>query len=317
MWDVTANVDVEADAAVAAVETSIEDLRRELQRLRRRDEGLSAAIRRLNEQLEEAASIHRDLLSSPQPFIHGARVFSFDRPAETVGGDFQYVRRLDESHVAMALADATGHGLPAGMLAVFVQRSIRAAEHDLGSAGALTPETVLERVNAEFLDANLKDCQFAAILYAVYDESTHIIRWARAGACYPILVRQGVEPRQIVSAGPLAGVSRDPRFEIAELRLSPGDSLVFHSDGLEALLLGEQAAGGCGLGETDWVQDLGDSPIDRQLESLKWRLDAARADDWRADDVTVLILQRDETSRPLHRRPAGVRPFAELAEAAR
>jgi len=267
-------------------------LQRELEELRSREEKYKEDISRWDQQLRLASVIQRDLLPSRLPAIDGLDVHILYHPLDMLSGDSYDVIRLDDSHVAFSLSDATGHGLPAALLSAFVKRSLRGRERMDRGERFLEPDEVLARVNSDLLDTELEECQFVAALYAVYDVATRTIRWARGGTPYPILARCGRRPDRIISEGPIVGACNGPRFELVERQLDPGDTLIFHTDGLEALLLKDQAhLGCCGLDRTDWFHALGRRSLLHQLEEVQERLVNFHEADGSADDVTILALQ--------------------------
>jgi hypothetical protein len=263
-----------------------------------RDTGRQARIRRIDDQLRLAASLQRNL-RTPAPTVEGLDIHTVYRPADVISGDAYDVARLDETHVAVTVADATGHGLPAGLLSTFVRRSLRGKEFLRDGYRLLEPDEVLARANADILETRLQECQFVTATYAVYDEATRIIRWARGGAPYPILVPFGGPPMQVTSRGPLLGAIPGARFEVVEHRLDPGDTILFHTDGLDAMLLGARRdLGCCDLDRTDWYGGLGTRSIDVQLAALD-RVEAASELDADRDDLTVIALQaRKAIARP-------------------
>ncbi|MEK7731506.1 MAG: PP2C family protein-serine/threonine phosphatase, partial [Planctomycetota bacterium] len=190
-----------------------------------------------------------------------------------------------------ALADATGHGLPGGVLATFVSRTLRGGVGQNGLKRSLSPDEVLSRINHDLLDAGFSDCPFVTALYAIYHEPTRTLTWTRGGAPYPILVHRGEIPRQIMSQGPLIGAVANAEFETVSLTLEPGDTVVFHTDGLEALVGDRRTQRGWSdLSNSEWFRRLGEQPLDRQIEDLEARLDSIDESDWRVDDVTVIAL---------------------------
>lgn len=302
----------------------LSSLRRELTVLKRRDAVLTADACRLEDQLKLAGAVQRDLLRSVRPIVEGVNIQTLIHAAEEVSGDVCDVARLDESHVAILLADATGHGMPAGLLAVFIKQSLRG---QMRSATALEqchtlaePDKVLERLNEDILEADIQECHFATAIRAVYNEQTHVIRWARGGAPYPILARCGESPRQIKSAGPILGSFGQAGFEVVELKLEPGDRLIFHTDGLDALLLNPQTHLGCSeLHRTAWFkslaagskEDLRSTPIERHLDALRNQLAQTSDTDWNVDDLSVVALElSDEVPRELKRATLRQQPIA-------
>jgi sigma-B regulation protein RsbU (phosphoserine phosphatase) len=255
---------------------------RELETLRRRDQVQRAALQQLQDQMRSAAELQRDLLPSRVPTIGGLQVDTLYRPAETVSGDFYDIVRLDDHRVAFTLADATGHGLPAGMLSALTRRSLRARN------GSAFPDEVLAAANREVLSLGLSECQFVAALHAVYDEFARTLSWARGGLPYPIVVRDGEAPRQVSSAGPALGTVQDASFEVVTMTLQHGDRIIFHTDGLDCLLA-ERPGGD--LPTSLWFAEVARSELQSQINRLDARLAQARSAAHHIDDVTVIALQ--------------------------
>jgi sigma-B regulation protein RsbU (phosphoserine phosphatase) len=239
-----------------------------------------------------AGQIQRDLLPDPLPQIEGAGIHTLYRPADRVSGDLYDVARLDACHVALSFADATGHGLPAALLTMLARRALQATPGGNGRDALRRPQDVLAELNREILGADLSQCQFLSGLYAVYDENSGALCWARGGSPYPILVRHGLPPQQLVSEGMLLGVDEQACFEHAELSLAPGDVVVFHTDGLDALLLHEDGRRVYDdLSQTPWYRALSSVPIAEQLSAIAGWVDETPSDAWPVDDLTVLALE--------------------------
>ena len=269
----------------------LEAMRSEIDELRRREEAGARSLDLLNDQLRQAGALQRELLPSSLPDVKGLEVHSLYRPAEHLSGDLYDVFRLDDARTAFLLADATGHGLPAGMLSTLVRGSLRGRRRTDSGDARLEPHEVLAGANDELIGNALSDCQFVTAVYAVYDEVTHRLTWARAGAPYPILIPHGESPRLISSEGPVLGAFTGAYFGTVDLTLRPGDTVIFHSDGLEAVLLDRHTGlGCCDLQRTEWFASLGREPIAGALGNLDSRISAADETDWHVDDVTVLAL---------------------------
>jgi serine phosphatase RsbU (regulator of sigma subunit) len=270
---------------------------------RRRQRTQRAALGRLDRELQLAGALQRNL-HAPPPLGNGVDFHVLYRPAGAVSGDTYDVTRLGPSSVSIALADATGHDLSAALLSVFVKRSLRGRELSDGAGRLLDPDEVLARANNDLIDAGLTECQFVTALYAVYDEGTRVIRWARAGAPYPILLRPGRPPQKLLSNGPLLGVLPLPTFAVAELQLRPGDTVLFHTDGLEALLSDERDRTDCSdPALAAWLQASEDAPPKEVLLRLENALDTAEQFGRVSDDVTVVGLSVHESiaaHRPTH-----------------
>ena len=108
--------------------------------------------RQYKHQLQLASRLQRKFLPEQLPAIPGVDIDTAFCPAEYVSGDIYDVHRLDEDHVGIALADATGHGMPAALLTVYVKRALRGKEVHDDAYEILAPDVVLRRLNDEIVD---------------------------------------------------------------------------------------------------------------------------------------------------------------------
>lgn len=266
----------------------LDALRSEIESLRRRERQHREQLKRLERERLEGGAMQRELLPQALPAVDGAEIGALFRPADVISGDLYDVVRLDDEHVALMLIDATGHGIAAALLAAHARRVIRGVSRDALFA-RLHPGEVLSRLNEELVACGLTECSFVAALYAVLHEPTSTIRWARGGVPYPVLRRRGAKPRAVVSEGPIVGVSDRARFPVVEMKLKPGDTLVFHTDGLENRRAGSSPADvpEC-VGE--WLTSNEDSEIAERIAMLERELREAARVEPAHDDVTLLAV---------------------------
>ncbi len=187
-------------------------------------------------QLRLASQVQREFLPENLPAYGPASFRVVFRPVDYVSGDIYDIHRLDEEHIGIAVADASGHGIPAALLTVYIKRALRGKEIENGLYHVLSPDEVLRRLNDDLVDANLSECPFVAATYAVLNIRTRDLTLARAGAPYPIYLAAHGELRLMTPRGGVVGVLPDACFEVAALRLQPGDSLLMFSDGLERIV---------------------------------------------------------------------------------
>ena len=199
--------------------------------------------RRYISQLRLASQVQREFLPETLPRFGPVSFSVLFRPVDFVSGDIYDVHRLDEDHVGIAIADASGHGIPAALLTVYIKRALRGKEIEHGTYRILSPDEVLNRLNEDILDAHLTECPFVAAVYAVLNTRTLEMSLARGGAPYPIHRTADGKLRLIDPPGGVVGVLAQPRFEVRQLQLQPGDSLLIFSDGLERIIAPLQATG--------------------------------------------------------------------------
>ncbi|MBK9120542.1 MAG: SpoIIE family protein phosphatase [Phycisphaerales bacterium] len=232
-------------AALLSMRKSLHTLHTGLVANRRTGEHIAQRYMR---QLRLASQVQRGFLPTSLPQLPGLQFDALFRPVDYVSGDIYDVHRLDEEHVAIALADATGHGISAALLTVYIKRALRGKEIHGGRYRILPPDEVLQGLNRDIQDAELSDCSFVAAVYGVLNTRTRSLALARGGTPYPLLRSANGKLSTVTSAGSVVGVMPHPHFEVAYLQLEPGDSLVLYSDGLERMVLPEYVQDGVPAG---------------------------------------------------------------------
>ncbi|WP_200308568.1 SpoIIE family protein phosphatase [Streptomyces adelaidensis] len=142
-----------------------------------------------------------------------------------VGGDWYDVIPLSSGQVALVVGDVMGHGLPEAA----TMGRLRTAVHTLADL-ELPPDEIMSHLND--LVAGMGEDSYATCLYALYDSTTQICSFARAGHPPPALVHpDGTVYFAEPTADPPLGAARPP-FETVELRVPEGSLLVLYTDGL-------------------------------------------------------------------------------------
>lgn len=222
--------------AMLEMRHSINSLHRGLLANRRSEANIA---KRYANQLRLASQLQREFLPGKLPRFGSASFNVVFRPVDYVSGDIYDVHRLDEEHVGIAVADATGHGIPAALLTVYIKRALRGKEIENGSYRILSPDEVLKRLNDDIMDAQLTECPFVAAVYAVLNIRTLEVCLARGGAPYPLLRTAAGQLTPLVSDGRVVGALPEACFDVLTVQLEAGDSLVFYSDGLERIVAPE------------------------------------------------------------------------------
>ncbi|MBI1827749.1 MAG: serine/threonine-protein phosphatase [Planctomycetes bacterium] len=264
-----------------ALSTAFELVEYELTSLRKQTALQEAKIREIEAELLQAARLQRELMPLRPPQLARGKVTIVHESAGAISGDLIHTGNADKHHATFSVADAAGHGVAAALLAAFVHRAFRDAEF----SSPHEPQQVLEHVNRILLDTEFSDGCFITAIHASFDETTNSFRWARGGAPYPILLRPNRPPIHLKSSGPLLGVQREARFEPVSFRLEPGDAVLIHTDGLDAIL---GASAGVPLEESDWFRSLNTDRLESHLAEVRSRVADHAAP---SDDVTLLALQ--------------------------
>jgi serine phosphatase RsbU (regulator of sigma subunit) len=146
-------------------------------------------------------------------------------PSYTVGGDaFDYA--LSATTVALAIFDALGHALNAGLIvaaALAAYRSARRGGRGLDDQARAIDDTLIGQFGRGLL---------ATGVLAELDGATGRLRYLAAGHPKPLVLRSGKVVKTLTGGRrPPFGVA-SPELTIAEEILEPGDWLVFYTDGI-------------------------------------------------------------------------------------
>jgi len=175
------------------------------------------------------------LTASTDAFVLAGKI----EPSYDAGGDaFDYA--LSEHLVSLAIFDAMGHGLPAGLMAAAALAGYRSARRD----GCNLSDQV--RAIDEVVSANFRDSAFVTGVLAELDVSSGRLRYVSAGHPRPLLLRAGKVVKDLRGGRrpPFGLATAEPT--VAEEALQPGDWLALYTDGVteardpSGALFGEQ-----------------------------------------------------------------------------
>jgi serine phosphatase RsbU (regulator of sigma subunit) len=195
---------------------------------------LAEDLEKLQCELETAATVQREFMSPDTPPVHGMSFSALWRPAGIVSGDIYDVTRLDEDHVGVFVADAVGHGMSAGMLAMMLGRTL-ASHRTCGQGNAREPAEVMQALNDALLERRGQASRFATATYAIINCRTRVMRMAVAGHPPAMIVADDGSHQLLNSNGPLLGVFDDGEFGQDTVSLQTGDKVLLYSDGFETV----------------------------------------------------------------------------------
>jgi serine phosphatase RsbU (regulator of sigma subunit) len=177
---------------------------------------------------DEAREIQQSLLPAAMlegPACEVAYRFS---PFSEVGGDFADFFHMPDGRIGIYLGDVVGKGLPAAMYGALVMgmlRGIHKTGQDTGTALTILNQRLMVRPVAG---------RYSATLYAVFEPGTLQLTFSNAGLPLPLLVASS-GCRKLGEGGLPSGLLQDSSYETHSVQLSPGDSVLFATDGLHEL----------------------------------------------------------------------------------
>jgi sigma-B regulation protein RsbU (phosphoserine phosphatase) len=237
----------------------------------------------VRDEIDVARQLQRDLLPRNDPELAGWRFASAWRTANDVGGDWYGFDVEADGKLRLAVADASGHGMAAGLLAAIANSALRCA-----SELALSPAEsarLLHRV----LRAREAGRGFLTLFLGRLDPASGELDWTAAAHPSPILRRASGELEELAQGAPPLGVGEESRAETGTVRLEPSDMLVMFTDGLyEALGAAGEPFGWPRVREL--VAQGGGATVTR--DRLLAAFDAHLGAESPSDDLTLVVVER-------------------------
>jgi len=182
--------------------------------------------RRLQEDLQTAREIQRQLLPRGAREVPGLDLAAAYVPARELGGDFYDFLPYGQGRIALALGDVSGKGTAAALYGSLAIGTLR----ELVGDHSQQPRTMLASMNQRLHAARL-DARFIAMVFAIYDAPSRRLTVANGGGPFPLLVRAGAV-QQIRMDGIPLGLFPQTEYEEIGVDLQPGDVVIFASDGI-------------------------------------------------------------------------------------
>ncbi len=252
---------------------------------------VTAEKERIGAELSIATQIQADMLPGIFPAFPEKTefdIYATMNPAKEVGGDFYDFFMVDESHLAIVMADVSGKGVPAALFMVIGKTLIK--DHtqpgkDLGE--------VFTKVNDLLCESNSEGL-FITAFEGVLDLVSGEFTFVNAGHEIPFICKKddSYEPYKIRAGFVLAGME-GIRYKCGTMQLSPGDRLFQYTDGVtEATDKDGRLYGMARLG--DILARNAALPPMELLGKIKEDIDAFVGDAPQFDDITMLCLEYRE-----------------------
>jgi len=241
---------------------------------------------RTQEQLEVAKKIQERLLPDTLPSTDSLSMAGMSIPAQSVGGDYYDVIRLENGDTLAFVADVSGKGIPAA-LRMSGLRSLMRSQAKLGKS----PSELLESINRFLADDGMEG-SFVTACCLVFSQDGETVSLATAGH-EPILYMRGGKEFESLEAGeglPL-GLRPDETYIEKSFDLEDGDLLLLYSDGaIDARSEERERFGSSRLKES--LSTKADEPVEELLGGIFEDLDKFRGREPWADDLTLLAFKR-------------------------
>jgi sigma-B regulation protein RsbU (phosphoserine phosphatase) len=153
-------------------------------------------------------------------------IFGKNVPSREVGGDYYDVLEQDRHSILIAVADVSGKGVPAALMASMLQASLRTLSSTERRVGR-----IMQHLNAMVCESSSSD-QFATFFLARLDLTRMRLTYANAGHNFPIISRCGGAASFLDHSDLILGVVPELEYGEVSVDLSPGDRVLLFTDGI-------------------------------------------------------------------------------------
>jgi serine phosphatase RsbU (regulator of sigma subunit) len=233
-------------------------------------------------ELENARKLQISLLPKKIPESENLDISFFMNTASEVGGDYYDIITGDDGNMLLAIGDATGHGVSAGIIVSIVKVLIYELNRGIPVA------KLLDKINDSLMSMNISNNYMGLTLLKINESQVEL---SSAGMPPIFFYKQNVKKIEplVFKRMPLGATNR-MRFETIILNLNPGDILLLFSDGLSEMFNAERE-----MFDYHRIKQILGNHSQKSSSEIIADLKSA-TDDWRAgteqfDDMTIIAIK--------------------------
>jgi serine phosphatase RsbU (regulator of sigma subunit) len=238
----------------------------------------------LKHQLKTATKIQSLFWPDIPELEVGSHIWALSTPAAYIGGDLYDIISMPDKSLLVYVADVSDKGVPAALIMAALSTKIKNESRIHKDVNNL-----LETINNSLHKLISKEGYFATIVLIRYWPNSGIMQFSVGGHLQPLWIA-GKEIRYFPQVSGISlGIMPDVPYEVKEIILSPGESVLLYTDGvIEAENVNKEMYGHDRM--SDYIKNSKGPPWGEGLnnEIRKWRGNAKIN-----DDLTLLEIWRD------------------------
>jgi serine phosphatase RsbU (regulator of sigma subunit) len=239
---------------------------------------------RVQQDLDAARQIQRSLLPQRMPSIPGYSIAVKSQTCYEVGGDYVDIIQLPEGGIIMAVADVAGKGLASAIMAT----SFRAAFRAMAITG-VSLDLLATRMNQHhWLEGEEARRRYVTAIFLRLDPKRGEVEIVNAGHNPGFVITPDGVQHQIEAAGTPLGLLPGMTYSSERLAFDQGSRLLFYTDGLTEVFLGDEE-----FGQDRLLLEFSNTPTqqaDGILDALWVAIHGFSGGGPQEDDMTALVL---------------------------
>ncbi len=216
---------------------------------------------KLEEELDLAREIQRNLLPQKIPIFNQYEIAAINVSSKQVGGDYYDIIKLDEDTFCIAIADVSGKGVPASLLMANMQAFLQ-----IICRQNIPIDKATELIN-DLISQNTSDGRFITFFWGIFNDNERKVNYVNAGHNPPLLIRDG-QIIKLSTGGMILGIMKTIMpYKSEAVQLEKDDVIVLFTDGI-----------------SEAMNEMGEEFSDNTLENL-----ALSVADKSADEILKII----------------------------
>jgi phosphoserine phosphatase RsbU/P len=250
---------------------------------------------RFEGELNAARSIQMSLVPKSFPAFPGRPEFDVHallRPAREIGGDLYDFYFLDDDWLCFLIGDVSGKGVPAALFMAVTKTLLKAS-----SSRSVPMAKLMEQVNNELCEQT-DSGMFVSLVYGHLHTKTGDLEFTNAGHPAPYLIAADRTVRPLngekdVALGAMSGLE----YHSTQLRLSPGETLFFFTDGVpEALDRSDNFYANQRLEAA--LHGLSEVPVEKMTRGIVRDVRTFSGEREQSDDISVMAIRWNGNHSP-------------------
>jgi sigma-B regulation protein RsbU (phosphoserine phosphatase) len=241
----------------------------------------------LESELAVASQIQIELLPKDIPVVEGYSLEAFQIQCKQVGGDLYDAAQLDDGRILFMLADVSGKGMGAALLASNILASFRAFYNtkDFDLVGATCG------VSKQLLTFT-RPGDFATLFIGLLNPDTNSLQYVNAGHNPPLVIRSDGRTEYLGASGLPLGVMAFDAWKEESIDLLKGDTVFVFTDGIPEAFNSRDEQFGDERLEKLAIEFAGQSPKEF-TDSIMADVSNFIGELPRSDDITMIVLRRE------------------------